>query len=255
MIDKDLLRRQLKEAQERRSAGNIAYVKGDVSLRVIPFKDGDSMNFARKFVQWRPRGEGRPVAHRGNWDKPDLFESVKRETPDFPWRETSAYLVNAIDVSGNERELRVWQLPVSVYEAIAEILLDDDYDHALDPKSGVPFKIKRTGTGLATKYSVMVGQKAVDVSKFVSAARDPMDAVSDPGLETQASALGVDLGDFDIEADEPAPVAEKKIKKPAPVAEDDDEDEDEDELFPAPAKKSSTGKAPSIRDLLKGGKK
>jgi len=261
MIDKDLLRKQLKDAQERRATGMVAYVKEDTTLRILPFTDASTGKalVAREFRQWRPSGEGRPVAHRGNWGKPDLFEVVRQQGAEFPWRPTTAYLVNGVDVASGDQELRTWQLPASVYEAIVEILLDDEFENVLDPKSGMPFKIKRSGTGLKTKYSVMVGQKAVDVSKFVKQVRDPLSAIEDPGLARQADALGVDLSEFDVEEPDPEPVAKKKPTKAAPVAEEtEDDDEGGDEpLFPpaaSTAKPKATG-ATSIRDLLKGGKK
>jgi hypothetical protein len=249
-IDKDLLRKQLKDAQERRSTGYVAYVKEDTTLRILPFTDAETGKqlVGREFRQWRPK-EGRPVPHRGNWGKPDLFDAVRDSSPDFAWREAKAYLVNGVEVGGSgDVELRVWQLPASVYEAILEILLDDEFENVLDLKAGLPFKIKRTGAGLKTKYSVMVGQKAVDVSKFAKGVKDPISAVEDPGLERQGDALGVDPAEFELEEPTPAPVA----KKPAKAAEPE-EDEDAEEIF-APAAKPKTN-ATSIRDLLKGGKK
>ena len=262
MIDKDLLRRQLKDAQERRASGFVSYVKEDTTLRILPFTDASTGKalVAREFRQWRPKGEGRPVAHRGNWGKPDLFEAVRQQGGEFTWRETTAYLVNGIDVASGEAELRTWQLPASVYEAIVEILLDDEFADVLDPKSGMPFKIKRSGAGLKTKYSVMVGQKAVDVSRFVKQVKDPLTAVEDPGLERQADALGVDVSEFDLEEPAPEPVAaKKKPAKAAPVAEEteDEEEGDDEPLFPpaAPAAKAKATGATSIRDLLKKGGK
>lgn len=256
MIDKDLLRKQLKDAQERRATGFVAYVKEDTTLRILPFKDPESGKelVAREFRQWRPKGEGRPVAHRGNWGKPDLFEAVKAEASDFPWRETTAYLVNGVEIGGQSDELKTWQLPASVYEAVVEILLDEEFENVLDLKAGLPFKIKRTGAGLKTKYSVMVGQKPVDVTKYVKQVKDPITAVEDPGIERQADALGVDASEFELEEPAPEPVA--KPRKAAPVVEESDEDEDGDApVFAAPSPTKPKGGAPSIRDLLKGGKK
>jgi hypothetical protein len=243
-IDKDLLREQLKAAKERRATGNLAYIKGDTNLRIIPYKDENGrVVIGRKFIQWRPKGEGRPIPHRCNWNKPDVFEQIKESGEfdgEFTWRESTSYLVNAVETDGDRKELRVWQLPATVYESIIEILLDDDYSDAVEVKTGKPFKIKKSGSGLGTKYSVMVGQKSVDVSAFVKGVKDPIDAVEDPGLERQAEALGVDVPE---EEEDPEPV-KKPTKKPAkPVMVEEDEEDDSEDVQSAPAKK--TAKKPS----------
>jgi hypothetical protein len=274
-IDKNILREQLKAAQDRRATGNVAYIKGDVALRILPFTDPETEkgSVARQFTQWRPRGEGKPIPHRGNWGKPDLFAKVEESETSFNWRKTNAYLVNAVEVSGNAREIRVWQLPSSVYEAICEILLDDDYDHALDLKKGVPFKIKRTGAGLSTEYSVIMGQKSIDVTNFAKQVVDPISAVADPGLERQSEALGVDAADFIDDEEEVEPVKAPAKKKPAAKVEEAEDEEDEEEeaeeeeaeeteaVYKPGSKASSArpasqpAKAASIRDLLKKGAK
>jgi hypothetical protein len=247
MIDRDRLKQQIKDAKARQAAGNTAFIKeGGASLRVVPFynKETKSYEVGREFTQWRPKGEGRPIASRENWNMPDVFDAVKASGGDLPWRKSTAYLVWGVDVAAEQKELRVWQIPTSVFEAMAEVFLDEEYDGVEDAQTGRPFKIKKTGSGLSTKYAVMLGEKKVDVSRLIKGKlEDPIKKIPMPSIAEQCEALGLDPDDF--EDAEMEAVSDRKPSKKAPKEEPED-DEDEEET--PPAKKSKKAPKPEPED-------
>lgn len=79
-------------------------------------------------------------------------------------------LVNMLHRDGKEpNKPMVFGLPVSVYEDIFKVIEQywEDGVNALDLDTGVDLIIDRTGSGINTRYSVMVAPKSSPVSKDV----------------------------------------------------------------------------------------
>lgn len=79
-------------------------------------------------------------------------------------------LANMLHRDGKEpNKPMVFGLPVSVYEDMFKIIEQywEDGINALDLENGVDFIIERTGSGIGTRYSVMVAPKSSPVSADV----------------------------------------------------------------------------------------
>jgi hypothetical protein len=271
-VDREALKKQMEKQKARSAGGKIRFLNksGTTTLRLVGFKDEDgNEQFAREHHSWgRKGGQGQPITNRAMmFDKTDLIAKVLEKEADAPFKARVTYICNGVDISQTKQEMKRWQLPATVWASIAEYLMDEDFENLLDPKLGVAVKIKRSGSGLETEYSVVVSPKPVPVSKeLMKGVIDPLDDVDDPGIAGQAAAAGLDASDYfdedeleelntekpkkkskakpaaDDEDEEDAPPPKKKAKPPV---EDEDEDEDEEEA-PPPKKKKKP--APPVED-------
>lgn len=201
MIDREALRKQLKEREAARQSGNIRFIGGDktVNLRVLEFvaPEDESTQFSRLISEYigsdnkvaaldRAKTFGAPCAATA------LFEADRDSSP-FKRRRV-AYLVNAIDVDKTPHKVETWRIPNTVWESIATMLVTDDWADVLTNDKGHYFTIARTGTDLNTEYSVTVSRNPWPVKPdLVKQVKDPLSAITDPGLRAQCETLGVDI--------------------------------------------------------------
>ena len=107
----------------------------------------------------------------------DAIRSGLRSKPDSATEEllkeagaSKQILVNMLHRDGKEpNKPMVFGLPASVYEDMFKIIEQywEDGINALDLDNGIDFIIERTGSGIGTRYSVMVAPKSSPVSKDV----------------------------------------------------------------------------------------
>lgn len=205
MIDRKKTKRLTDEAARR--SGRFRYLKKDATtiLRVLEYqdKDGDTV-FAQPLVEHRRQGQGGKslgICREELFGKPCVFCRVNQIESDAgrsaPFISRTRYVVNAVDIENEPTNLRMWVLPVTVFNSIAEYALDDEWKDVLEAKTGFAFALKRSGAGLDTEYTTKPTRKAYPVNKnILSQVKDPIGSIRDQSLEDQAAQAGVDLNDI-----------------------------------------------------------
>jgi len=241
-VDRKKLLAELKKVKER--MGKIRYLKANsvTHLRVLEFQDEEgSIIFARSLVEHKKAEEGfqgkgkvcrlQTFGEQCAYCQIDTLAKESGETSPYRFRNT--YLVSAIDIDSLDKKVTVWSLPTTVYNAIAALLLDDDYADLLEAKSGCGLTIKKEGSGLDTTYTTMPMRNPWPVSpSLLKQVKDPLEVVDDPGLEAQLDELGMDKESLFEDADDLGEIEEKAPKKkgrPKKVVDEDGEPEPTEE--------------------------
>jgi hypothetical protein len=227
MIDRKKVMKQTEEAAQR--SGRFRYLKKNAttSLRIAEYedKDGDNM-FAQLMTEHRREGQGGKglgVCRMEVFGLPCAMCKVNQIASDTgkdrPFVSRSRYVVNGMDVNDKRKEFRLWVLPTSVFDDLAEYSLNEEWASLFEPKDGVVANIKREGSGLDTEYTTVLGRKAYPIDKKqLSQIVNPLDEIRDPGLEAQCAEIGVTVEDIfeanELEAvEKPAEKSKKTSKK------------------------------------------
>lgn len=232
-IDRDAMREQLAKAKAARNQGFAQRLKdGTTNLRVLEFVD-DTGNpqFARTVSQFRFASDTKKtILDRQRTFGASCAATKLHEGNESPFqRRQTTYYVNAINIDKTPHKMEIFSLPTSVWEAIAEMLVGEEWSDVLEPTSGHAFAITRSGKELETEYSVVVGRKPWPVSEELQGQiKDPYSAVKDPGLVGQCEAMSLTVEDVfpdgidELEMVEPIvtgePTAEAPAAKPAKAA-------------------------------------
>ena len=201
MIDRKKVMKQTEEAAAR--SGRFRYLKKDATtnLRIFEYKDKDGANmFAQAMTEHRrvgQSGKGIGVCRTEVFGLPCAMCKVNQIASDTgkdrPFTLRTRYVVNGMDINDTrKKECRLWVLPTSVFDKLAEHALDDEWSDIFEPKKGVAVGIKREGSGLDTEYTVLAGRKPYPVDKSIlSQVVDPLDEIRDLGLESQCAEIGI----------------------------------------------------------------
>lgn len=209
-IDRKKVMKQTEEAAQR--SGRFRYLKkgATTNLRVLEYKDKDgSMMFAQQQVEHRRGGQGGKgigICRTETFGEPCAFcraNQIARDSgQDAPFTSRTRYVINAINIDDDPNTVRLWVIPTTVFNDLAEYVLDEEWADVLEPKKGYAFGIKREGSGLDTTYTVKPQRKVYPVGKAVlDQVVDPLDEIRDPGLEAPCAEIGVAVGDL-FEPDE-----------------------------------------------------
>lgn len=223
-IDREALRKQLNQRKEQRAAGNVEYIKKDTTrnLRILEFTTPDgTVHFARTVVQHRLKADTKKtiIDRQKTLGLPcacaRLNALCSEKGTDSPFaRAQTIYYINAIDVDQTPHKVKIFQIPSSVWETIAEMLVSDEWKDVLDPQNGHTFAITRQGEGLDTEYPTIVGRKPWPVNEtLLKQVVDPITAVVDPGIQGQCDALGIQPTDLWSDYDQMADVEPVDTKK------------------------------------------
>jgi hypothetical protein len=90
------------------------------------------------------------------------FKEFKQFFQDKP---SKKFMVYAIDVLSEEKRIMPWVINASSFTQILALIGDDDFD-ILSPSNGHPVSIKKSGTGMNTKYQVNVAARAYDSTGY-----------------------------------------------------------------------------------------
>ncbi|MFA5445011.1 MAG: hypothetical protein WC262_08605 [Bacteroidales bacterium] len=244
-IDRKALLEEMNKAKA--ASGRVRFLKKNstTTLRIVEYNDPESEtgksfwrkvgyharagNFGGKMDICRDVTFGQPCVHC-------LLNKIASENgEDQPFVTRIRYLVTAFDANEQRPRLAAWEFPTTVWEAIGGLLLTDDWQDLLDPKTGHAVAIRKEGAGLDTSYTVGPTRNPIpippDVMKTI---KDPKDSMDDPGFEGQCRILGVDPSSFadvvqgsDTE-DEPT---EETLENDDPVEEVVEEETVEEEMI------------------------
>ena len=205
MIDKKKVLRQTEEAAQR--SGRLRFLKKNATtnLRIFEYEDEDGATvFAQPLVEHRRQGEGGKglgVCRQEVFGKPCAYCAANvlatEKGAGYVFISRTRYVVNAVDMDNEPKNVRLWVLPTSVFSDIAEYALDEEWSDILEPKKGYGLAIKKTGQGLDTAYSMKIHRKSYPVGKDVTdQIVNPLEGLRDPGLEAQCAELGVEASDL-----------------------------------------------------------
>lgn len=187
----------------RAAAGQVNFLKaGTTNLRILPFlpAGAEFTEFARPWHSFVIDKKTDIVDRLQTFGaacvatKLEEMADAAGEASPFLRRRTQ-YLVNGILLDGKgSGEVKIWQIPTSIWEEIGTYLLNTEWENILDQHEGHSFAITKTGEQLSTEYSMTISRKAVPVTDAQMAkVRDPYTVKTDPGLAGQAELLKVEL--------------------------------------------------------------
>ena len=242
-VTKASVRKATEKAASR--SGQFRYLKKGVttSLRVLEYKDKEGNTvFAQPVAEHRKNGDDSGknlgICREETFGEPCPFckinSIVRSKGKQAPFRTRVRYAMNAVDINDTKPQMRIWIVPQTVFTALAEYALDDEWEDVFQPKEGYPFGVSRKGEGLDTEYTVKPGRKAWPTSKeLTKQIVDPLTKISDPGIEDLCKEIGIDMADIYEEDEIAAFGAEDKPKKKTgkKSTKKDAEPEDEDASF------------------------
>ena len=122
---------------------------------------------------------------------------VRDRGHDAPFISRSRYVVNGVDIDNDPNTVRLYVLPTTVFNDIADYVLDEEWADVLEPKKGCAFGIGRKGEGLDTEYTTKPQRKSYPIGKSVmDQVTNPLNEIRDPGVESQCAEAGVAFGDL-----------------------------------------------------------
>jgi len=223
-VNRDKVKKQMAENKQR--SGKFRYLPKDstTALRIVEFEDEDGeVIFARQLVEHREvgssSGKALGVCRQETFGEPCAFCAVNKKSKDaggdWVYSSKRRFAVNAVDVNDSAPSMRIWMLPVTAYDQIAEFVMDEEYADVLEQKPGLAFGCKREGSGLDTEYTCKPQRKPWPVSaELMKQVTDPLESFADPGLEAQCETIGYELSDlFDDSELEPSDSGKKKGTK------------------------------------------
>lgn len=228
VVDRDTLRRETEEAKAQ--MGKVRFLKKNATthLRIVEFTDsGGVVRFHRRVVQHRDASGKKVVGlcRVQTVEQPCVFckvnEQAQDEGGDPVFRRQTQYWVNGMDINESSPRMRLWALPATAWQPIADTVMSDEWADILEAKTGHPFMVTRSGSGLDTEYSATPGRKPYPVpAAALGEVVDPFDEVEDPGLEAQCRVANVELDDvFDDAELQEAGVAATAGEAAAPAPE------------------------------------
>lgn len=225
MIDEKKVKAQTEEAAQR--SGRFRYLKKNATtlLRILEFEDADGdVMFAQPLVEHRRRGAGGKslgICRGEIFGEPCAYCRTNQKSRDAgeeaPFISRTRYIVNGIDVENEANTMRLWVIPTTVFSAIAEYALDDEWKDILEPKAGLSLSIKRSGSGLDTEYITKPTRRPYPVNKgLMKMVQNPLDSIRDVSLDSQCQQIGVDVEDLydDTEVSPKASKSEAETSAP-----------------------------------------
>ena len=199
-IDRKKVAKQTAEAAQR--SGRFRYLKKNSTtvLRVLEYKDGDGDTvFAalqtehRKISGDAQKAEG--ICRRATFGQPCAYCRINQMADDSgknkPYNSRSRYVINAIDVNDDAKRVKLFVIPASVFDQMAEYALSDEWGDIFEADKGVPISVKREGSGLDTEYSSIPGRKPLAISKeIMKQVVNPLTEIRDVGCEGQCEEIG-----------------------------------------------------------------
>jgi len=203
-LDRKKVTKQTEEAAQR--SGRFRYLKKNTttSLRIFEYPDAEgSIVFAQALTEHRranQAGKGLGICRTEMFGKPCALCKINQMADDAgkgkPFISKTRYIINALDVNNEPNIVRLWIVPTSVFDQLADFGLSDEWQDIFEPKTGTFVNIKREGEGLETNYSSVPSRKPYPVGKEILAQIvDPMTEVRDPGLENQCALIGINIQD------------------------------------------------------------
>ncbi len=205
-VNRDKVKKQMADSAER--GGKFRYLPKDSTnaLRILEYIDAEcDQMFAQPMVEHREvdqkGGKSLGICKRDTFGQPCVFCKINQKLSDVgeerKYNSRTRYVVNAADINEDKQEIRLWVVPVSVFDQLAEYVTDDEWADVLEPKKGYAFAIKREGAGLDTTYSVMAKKNPYPVdAKLAKQTTDPLDTIPNIDLGVECSNLGYELEDL-----------------------------------------------------------
>ena len=225
-IDRKKVAKQTAEAAQR--SGRFRYLKKNstTTLRVLEYKDNDGDTvFAtlqtehRKISGDAQKAEG--ICRRATFGQPCAYCRINTMADDSgktkPYNSRSRYVINAIDVNDDPKRVKLFVIPASVFDQMAELALSDEWGDIFEAEKGVPINVKREGSGLDTEYTSLPGRKPLTVSKeIMKQVVNPLTEIRDVGCEGQCEEIGCKMEQlWTTEEIEELTKDTSKTKKPA----------------------------------------
>lgn len=238
-IDRESIRGTLADVKSRRDMSGMKFIPKDktTNLRVMEFiGPNGKMNFAFPISHFNLDQTGkkqvlnRAVTFGATCAATKIQSLVDENKMENPFhRSRNSFAIIAMNVDAKPLKLEVWQIPTTVWEAMAEVGMKDEWADIFEAEAGTPFAVSKSGTGLDTEYSCVPNRKPVPIpAALIKALGDPLEAIyagiKDPGLEAQCAVLGVTIEDLfgndDLTEVEPitSPKSKSKAGKTAPAA-------------------------------------
>jgi len=219
-VNRDKVKKQMADSKQR--SGKFRYLKKDstTTLRILEFKDEEGENiFARPFSEHREvnaqGGKALGVCREQTFGEPCAFCQVNKKRRDagdeLLYNTRTRYTVNGVDINDQQPSVRKWMLPTTLYDQVAEYVMDEDWADILEPKPGTALNCKREGSGLDTTYTAKPQRQPWPVSPaLMKQVSDPLGDFGDVGLKSQCEELGYKVGELFDDAE--LEVAGKKDK-------------------------------------------
>jgi hypothetical protein len=102
-----------------------------------------------------------PEGAKENFDT-SWFAEFRQYFGDKP---SKKFMIYAVDVLSEDKKVMPWVVGASVMTQVLALIGDDDYN-VLDPVEGTPVSIKKSGSGMNTRYQVNVAARAFDSSEY-----------------------------------------------------------------------------------------
>lgn len=200
-VDRALLEKQMDEAQRR--SGLFRYLKSGKTyrLRVLEYENADGKTaFAQERTEHRFKDKGGKDLGLCRSEMAGLpcpccrINSIAADKgQDRPFQSRTRYVVNAVDMDSDDKNVRLWVVPKTVFEAVVNYCLEDDWADILSAKKGSCIKIKVSGSGLDTEYKVVAEREITPVDKKTAAqVMDPLEKIRVPSIEELCGVIGVE---------------------------------------------------------------
>jgi len=203
VVNRKALKKQMDEAAER--VGGLRFLKkGTTRLRILEFEDedGDTI-FSRLLVDHAkvPDFKSIGVCKHGTFGEACVHcrinEMASLGGRDRVYSSRSKYLIKAIAIDSDAKRVVTFSVPTSVWKAITEYVLSEDWADVLEAETGHCFEIEATGDKLEREYHVTVMRKAYPVAESIAeSVVDPLTELKNPSLEDQAEKIGISLSDI-----------------------------------------------------------
>lgn len=204
-VNKDKVIKQTEEAAQR--SGRYRYLRKNATtnLRILEYTDADGdAVFAQQLVEHRKReqgGKGLGTCRMEVFGEPCAFckvnEMARDKGKDAPFVSRTRYVINAVDIDNEPGNVRLWVIPTTVRNDVADYVVDDEWADVLEAKAGLAFGIKREGEKLDTEYTTKPQRKPFPVGKdILNQVVDPMGEIRDPGLQAQCATINCTVEDL-----------------------------------------------------------
>ena len=237
-LDLDRIRKKQKAAQAKSGGNYFKPQEGKNTIRVFAFShkvtknDVKAEHFGKKFLGKRVTELDRPVMRVYINNRPVLLKGpndplAKKYKDDVG----TAYFMNVVDTQQAEKKVVYYAAVKTVYNAILDTILDDDYGEDVLGCSGRDFIIQyypeKEG---ASKYRVTVRDEKKSSKLPSSLEKGVMDFYDEETYEKLGTPRPDDDDDDESEDDEDEDTDSEDDDDEDDTEDDDDSDEDDDDL-------------------------